>query len=304
MQIWRSLLFVPANQERMLNKLGELPADGFIFDLEDTIPDPEKNNARQMTLETMPKVAGQRSWVRINGLATGFFHEDVEALVGAKGLVGFIVPKMDSIEEVSAVDKLISSVEIRRQLPVGSTPIIVMMESAGGVLDSRKIMTSSKRIQTMIYGGGEDGDMNVSLGATWTSEGPEMMFVRQFSLVSARAAGFECPLDGVFANVRDPEGFRRDTQLSRNLGFRGRTVIHPNQIADANLIYTPTLAQVEYYTRVVQAYQEALTRGVASTTVDGKLVDLAMAKTAQRLLDHMKAIENIESITGFDRKKS
>ena len=139
MQIWRSLLFVPANQERMLNKLGELPADGFIFDLEDTIPDPEKNNARQMTLETMPKVAGQRSWVRINGLATGFFHEDVEALVGAKGLVGFIVPKMDSIEEVSAVDKLISSVEIRRQLPVGSTPIIVMMESAGGVLDSRKI---------------------------------------------------------------------------------------------------------------------------------------------------------------------
>jgi citrate lyase subunit beta/citryl-CoA lyase len=146
--------------------------------------------------------------------------------------------------------------------------------------------------------------MNVSLGATWTSEGPEMMFVRQFSLVSARAAGFECPLDGVFANVRDPEGFCRDTQLSRNLGFRGRTVIHPNQIADANLIYTPTLAQVEYYTRVVQAYQEALTRGVASTTVDGKLVDLAMAKTAQRLLDHMKAIENIESITGFDRKKS
>jgi len=304
MQIWRSLLFVPANQERMLNKLGDLPADGFIFDLEDTIPDPEKNNARQMTLDIMPKVAGQRSWVRINGLSTGFFHEDVEALVGAKGLVGFIVPKMDSLEEVSAVDKLIASVEIRRQLPVGSTPIIVMMESAGGVLDSRKIMTSSKRIQSMIYGGGEDGDMNVSLGATWTSEGPEMMFVRQFSLVSARAAGFDCPLDGVFANVRDPEGFRRDTQLSRNLGFRGRTVIHPNQIADANLIYTPTAAQVEYYSRVVQAYQEALTRGVASTTVDGKLVDLAMAKTAQRLLDHMQAIENIESITGFDRKAS
>jgi citrate lyase subunit beta / citryl-CoA lyase len=304
MQIWRSLLFVPANQERMLNKLGELPADGFIFDLEDTIPDPEKNNARQMTLATMPIVQGHRSWVRINGLSTGYFHEDVEALVGAKGLVGFIVPKMDSLEDVSAVDKMIASLEIRRQLPVGSTPIIVMMESAGGVLDSRKIMTSSKRIQTMIYGGGEDGDMNVSLGATWSSEGPEMMFVRQFSLVSARAAGFECPLDGVFANVRDPEGFRRDTQLSRNLGFRGRTVIHPNQIADANLIYTPTAAQVAYYTRVVQAYQEALTRGVASTTVDGKLVDLAMAKTAQRLLDHMQAIENIEAITGFERNKT
>jgi citrate lyase subunit beta/citryl-CoA lyase len=302
MQIWRSLLFVPANQERMLNKLNDLPADGFIFDLEDTIPDPEKNTARQMTLEAMPKVLGSRSWVRVNGLSTGFFHEDVDALVGAKGLVGFIVPKMDSLEEVSAVDKMIASLEIRRNLAVGSTPIIVMMESANGVLDSRKIMTSSKRIQSMIYGGGEDGDMNVSLGATWTSAGPEMMFVRQFSLTSARAAGFECPLDGVFSNVKDPEGFRSDTQLSRRLGFRGRTVIHPNQIEDANLIYTPTAAQIEYYTRVVEAYQEALTRGVASTTVDGKLVDLAMSKTAQRLLDHVKAIEDMESITGFVRK--
>ena len=301
MQIWRSLLFVPANQERMLNKLGDLPADGFIFDLEDTVPDPEKNNARQMTLEIMPKVIGPRSWVRVNGLTTGYFHEDVEALVGASGLVGFIVPKMDSLADVCAVDKIITSLEIRRHLTPGSTPMIVMMESANGVLDSREIMMSSTRIKSMIYGGGEDGDMNVSLGATWTSAGPEMMFVRQFSLVSARAAGFECPLDGVFANIRDPEGFRSDTQLSKRLGFRGRTVIHPNQIADANQIYTPTQVQIDYYTRVVQAYQEALTRGVASTTVDGKLVDLAMAKTAQRLLDHVDAIEKMESITGFVR---
>jgi citrate lyase subunit beta/citryl-CoA lyase len=223
----------------------------------------------------------------------------VKPQISANGTV-----KLTIYQEVSAVDKMIASLEIRRNLAVGSTPIIVMMESANGVLDSRKIMTSSKRIQSMIYGGGEDGDMNVSLGATWTSAGPEMMFVRQFSLTSARAAGFECPLDGVFSNVKDPEGFRSDTQLSRRLGFRGRTVIHPNQIEDANLIYTPTAAQIEYYTRVVEAYQEALTRGIASTTVDGKLVDLAMSKTAQRLLDHVKAIEDMESITGFVRKKS
>ncbi len=299
MKIWRSLLFVPANQERMLNKLDSLPADGFIFDLEDTIPDPEKNNARQMTLDVMPKVKGDRSWVRVNGLSTGFMHEDLDALIGAPGLTGLIVPKMDSLADVNTVDKLMASLEIRRGLTVGSTPIIVMMESAGGVLDSRAIMTSSPRIQTMIYGGGEDGDMNVSLGATWTSPGPEMMFVRQFSLVSARAANFDCPLDGVFANVKDPEGFRSDTQLSKRLGYRGRTVIHPNQIEDANNIYTPTAAQIEYYSRVVNAYQEALTRGVASTTVDGKLVDLAMSKTAQRLLDHVAAIKNIEAITGF-----
>jgi citrate lyase subunit beta/citryl-CoA lyase len=88
----------------MLNKLDSLPADGFIFDLEDTIPDPEKKNARQMTLDIMPKVKGQRSWVRINGLSTGYFHEDIDALIGAPGLTGLIVPKMDSLAEVNAVD--------------------------------------------------------------------------------------------------------------------------------------------------------------------------------------------------------
>ena len=196
------------------------------------------------------------------------------------------------------VDRLITSVEIAKGIPIGSTPIIVMIESANGVLDSRAVMRAAKRTQTMIYGGGEDGDMNVSLGATWTSEGPEMMFVRQFALVSARAADFDCPLDGVFSNVQDPEGFRRDTMLSRRLGFRGRTVIHPNQIEDANRIYTPSKEQIEYYGRVIEAFNLALTKGVASTTVDGKLVDVAMAKTAQRLLDHVAAIRELEALTG------
>ena len=85
-------------------------------------------------------------------------------------------------------------------------------------------------------------------------------------------------LEGVFSNIKDHEGFRRDTMLSRRLGYRGRTVIHPSQIEAANEIYTPTAAEVDYATRVIAAYKEALTRGIGSTTVDGKLVDIAMAR--------------------------
>jgi citrate lyase subunit beta/citryl-CoA lyase len=298
MKIWRSLLFVPANQERMLKKVNSLPTDGFIFDLEDTVPVEEKQNAREMSRECIATVPGERSWVRINAITSGFIHQDIEFFTGAKGLAGFIVPKQDSPEDVAMVDRLISSIEMAKGIQVGSTPIIVMIESANGVLDSRAVMKASTRTQTMIYGGGEDGDMNVSLGATWTSEGPEMMFVRQFALVSARAADFDCPLDGVFSHVQDPEGFRRDTTLSRRLGFRGRTVIHPNQIEDANRIYTPTQEQIEYYGRVIEAFNLALSKGVASTTVDGKLVDVAMAKTAQRLLDHVAAIHKLEALVG------
>jgi citrate lyase subunit beta/citryl-CoA lyase len=290
MRIWRSLLFVPANQKRMLDKITSLSADGFIFDLEDTVPPEEKANARAMTHEYMAKLRSGVSWIRINGMSTGFVHEDLAEFVGAPGLAGFICPKQDSPGDVHAIDRMIASIEIRKGLAPGSTPIIVMIESASGVLSSREIVTAAKRIESMIYAGGEDGDMNVSLGATWTSEGPEMMFVRQYSFVAARAADIACPLDGVYSNVRDLDGFRRDTTLSKRLGFRGRTVIHPTQIEAANEIYTPSAREIDYARRVIEGYEAALKRGTASTTVDGKLVDVAMAKTAQRVLDLVDSI--------------
>jgi citrate lyase subunit beta/citryl-CoA lyase len=230
--------------------------------------------------------------VRVNAVPSGFLHEDLEAFIGAPGLAGFVVPKQDSYGDVAAVDRMIASIETRKGLAVGGTPIIVMIESAAGVLSAREIIGGAKRIEAAVYAGGEDGDMNVSLGATWSSEGPEMMFVRQMTFVAARANNIQYPLDGVYSNVRDPDGFRRDTQLSKRLGFRGRTVIHPTQIAVANEIYSPTAAEVDYAKRVIAAFNEALSRGIGSTTVDGKLVDVAMAKTAQNVLDLVATIKS------------
>ena len=103
MRLWRSLLFVPANQKRMLDKLGSLPADGFIFDLEDTVPPPEKANARAMTKEAIATIVGNKSWVRVNSVPSGFLHEDLETFVGMPGLAGFVVPKQDSYGDVAAV---------------------------------------------------------------------------------------------------------------------------------------------------------------------------------------------------------
>ena len=291
MRLWRSLLFVPANQKRMLDKVGSLPADGFIFDLEDTVPPAEKANARAMSKETIARTPGNKSWVRVNSVPSGYLHEDLEAFIGAPGLAGFVVPKQDSVGDVAFVDRLISSIETRKGLALGGTPIIVMIESAAGVLSAREIIGGASRIESAVYAGGEDGDMNVSLGATWSSEGPEMMFVRQMTFVAARANNIQYPLDGVFSNVRDPEAFRRDTLLSKRLGFRGRTVIHPTQIDIANEIYSPTAAEVDYAKRVIAAYDAAVARGIGSTTVDGKLVDVAMAKTAQNILDLVAIIK-------------
>jgi citrate lyase subunit beta / citryl-CoA lyase len=291
MHLWRSLLFVPANQRRMLDKLSSLPTDGFIFDLEDTVPPAEKTNARAMTKEYIAKLPPDKSWIRVNSMDSGFLHEDFDTFVGVPKVRGFVVPKQDSPGDIAAVDRMLTSLEVSRGLEPGCTPVIAMIESAAGVLSAREIFSSCKRIESGVYAGGEDGDMNVSLGAIWSSEGPEMMFVRQMTFVAARAANIKFPLDGVFSNVKDPDGFRRDTTVSRRLGFRGRTVIHPTQVEAANEIYTPTAAEVDYSTRVIEAYEAALKRGSGSTTVDGKLVDIAMAKTARNLLDLMATIK-------------
>jgi citrate lyase subunit beta/citryl-CoA lyase len=111
-----------------------------------------------------------------------------------------------------------------------------------------------------------------------------MLHARCHTLLCARAARFDTPLDGVFSNVRDAEGFAKDTALSRRLGYRGRKLIHPSQIEPCNRLYAPSEAELDYYSRVLEAFDKALAQGSASTTVDGKMIDVAMANAARRVL--------------------
>ena len=112
----------------MLDKLHSLPADGFIFDLEDTVPAAEKANARAMTEEYIAKLPADRSWIRVNAMDSGFLHEDFETFVGMPKMRGFVVPKQDSPGDIAAVDRMLTSLEVSKGLAPGSTPVIVMIE--------------------------------------------------------------------------------------------------------------------------------------------------------------------------------
>lgn len=291
MRIWRSLLFVPANQQRMLNKLDSLPADGYIFDLEDTVPPPEKPTARAMAREAIAKLPHGKCWIRCNSLPTGFIYDDFEQFVGVPGVCGFVVPKQDSAGDVAGVDRMLANIEVQKGLQPGSTPILVMIESAAGALFAHQVITAAKRIESVIYAGGEGGDMQFSLANTWSSEGPEMMLVRQMTFLAARAANYEFPLDGVYTKVGDLDGFKRDTALSKRLGFCGRTVIHPSQIEPANQLYMPSPAEVDFCRRAIEAYDAAVARGIASIAIDGRMVDVATIKYANRILDFVRTVE-------------
>ena len=289
MPLPRSFLYVPANREKFLDKAMGLPADAFIFDLEDSVPVPEKENARAGVKATAPKIADQRVWVRVNGFETGLAEADLDAVIGVKGVAGIFLPKVETRADVLGWDGAIGALEKARGLVIGSTRLVLSIESALGVLNAFDMSTAATRVVSLSFGGAQDGDLNTDLGCTWSSDGPEMMTARGLALIAARAARFDSPLDGVFADVRDPEGFARDTALSRRLGYRGRKLIHPSQIEPCNRLYAPSQKELDYYTRVLEAFDKALAQGSASTTVDGKMIDVAMANAARRALNEAAA---------------
>jgi citrate lyase subunit beta/citryl-CoA lyase len=289
MPLPRSFLYVPANREKFLEKALELPADAFILDLEDSVPLPEKANARRGVKAYAPKIGDHRVWVRVNGLETGLARDDLDAVIGVQGMAGIFLPKVETPEEVLRWDTAIAALEQTRGLAIGSTRLVLSLESALGVLNAYEMSVAAPRVASLSFGGAQDGDLNTDLGCTWSSDGPEMMTARGLALIHARAARFDSPLDGVFADVRDPDGFAKDTALSRRLGYRGRKLIHPSQIEPCNRLYTPNQRELDYYARVLEAFEKALIQGRASTTVDGKMIDVAMATAARRILQEAAA---------------
>lgn len=252
------------------------------------MPAAEKAVARDGFREYAPKAAG-RAWVRVNGLETGLAEADLNAVIGVTGLAGIFLPKVESRDEVLRWDAAIAAAEAASGVAAGSTRLVLSIESALGLINAYTMSIAAVRVASLSFGGAQDGDLNTDLGCVWSSEGPEMMTARSSALIAARAARFDTPLDGVYADVRDADGFERDTSLSRRLGYRGRKLIHPSQIEPCNRLYAPSQRELDYYARVLEAFGKAVAQGHASTTVDGKMIDVAMANAAKRVLEQAAA---------------
>lgn len=279
----RSLLFVPANRTKLLEKALALPADGVILDLEDSVPAEEKPRARAAACEYSARIPST-VWIRANAPDSPHHADDLRATAGAPRLAGYMVPKADTVAQVKAIDQQLGQLETEHKLKAGHFRLILMLESARAVLHAYELATASPRVFSLVFGGARDADLQNDIGCGWSLDGPEMLHARQQALLAMRAAGIALPLDGVYADVRDAAGFEKDTELSRRLGYRGRAVVHPDQVVAANRLYAPTAVEIAYYGRVLAAMEEARKRGEAATTVDGRMVDEAMAATARRVL--------------------
>ena len=289
----RTALFAPGSKDKVMAKAYESGADAVIFDLEDSVPVAGKTQARTLVAQAIERAAaagagGPLVTVRVNAVATGMLEADLQAIV-RPGLDAIFLPKAEHVEEIAKTASLLERLETSAGVKAGRVEIIPMFESALGVYRCFDLLRASPRVATSCIGSAQDGDLQTDLGCGWSIDGPEMLYARSKVLLDTRAAGKTYPLDGVFSNLADEAGFFRDSQLSARLGYVGRTVIHPKQIAPARRAYAVPAEDVEYYGRVVKEFEAVEKTGAAAAiTVDGKLVDYAMYSRAKTVLELAK----------------
>lgn len=275
-----------------MTKAMESGADAVILDLEDSVPLADKAAARALVTKTMDQAAGHDGgpaiWVRVNAAATEFLAGDLESVV-RPGLDAIVLPKAKTTAEVQRTAAAITRHEAAHAMKAESVALILMIESALGVHSCFDLVKASPRVAATCIGSARDGDLQTDLGCGWSIEGTELLYARSKVLLDTRAAGSQLiPLDGVFSDLNDEAGLIADSRLSARLGYVGRTVIHPKQIAPVRQAYAVPESEVAYYRKVVAEFEAAEKTGSAAITVDGKLVDYAMFQRAKRVLDLAK----------------
>jgi citrate lyase subunit beta/citryl-CoA lyase len=280
------MLFTPGNRLDMLEKAVHSGTDAVIVDLEDSVAVDNKPEARH-NLARLPD-SPVPYFVRTNAVETGLMWDDVVA-AGQANVVGVIIPKAESPETISQIHGALTALELTSNKPVGSLTLIPLIESGLGVRLTFEMAKASSRVDCVMFGGGEQGDLVADLGVEWTPEGTGLMQARSQVLLSSRAAGVPYPMEAVFMDFRNPEGLRIECELARTLGYIGKVAIHPAQIPVINDVFTPSPEVVDYQKKVLAAFEEAEANGQASIAVDGKMVDYAVARVARTIIARAEA---------------
>jgi citrate lyase subunit beta/citryl-CoA lyase len=287
MRLLRSMLYVPGNRQEMCRKAVQLPADAVVLDLEDGVPPAEKQTACRLVKSYLSELAqtGRRAFVRLNPLSSGLTQAELEELV-RPGLDGVSLPKINSANEVQIIASWVSALEKEWGMELGQVKLIPWVETALGVLNAYNIACASPRIVGLALGG---DDLTRDMGIVRSDDGMELLYPRAHVALAAIAVGV-APLDTPYTGFRDEAGLVREARLARQLGFQGKVVIHPSQIEPVNGIFSPSFEEVAEARRLVAVFDEALSRGSAVTTVEGKMVDTPVAERARRLLALADAI--------------
>ena len=278
---FRSVLYIPASKERVLEKAMTLTADALIFDLEDAVsPDAKAGASAIMRAALLNGNFGARyKIVRINGFDTPWGRDDVDALSGV-GADAILLPKVNTPRDIDNIDALIDK----------DMPIWAMMETAQGVLNAAQI-AAHPRLQGIVAG---TNDLIHELGCSVENARFALQTSLQLIILAARAHGVVA-IDGVYNRFKDEAGLRAECQQGLALGFDGKSLIHPAQLDVANDVFAPSEAAISLAQRQIAAYDDIIRAGQGVAVVDGKIVENLHADTARRVLRKAQMIEGLEA---------
>lgn len=296
--VLRTFLFAPGNHPRRVEKALTLGADAVILDLEDAVAIAEKIATRKTVVEALSRPRRCKGYVRVNALGTQWCLGDLMEVV-RPGIDGIVLPKVESAADLRTADWLITNLERERGLPVGGIDLMPIIETAAGfsrldrILGARSLQDypGPWRVKRISFGA---GDFTNDVGMTWTPGEEELAELRVRMIVASRASGLEPPIDTVWIHLRDTDALKRSVLRSLRMGFQGRLCIHPDQVSLVNQIFTPSSEEAERAQRVVDAFTEAESAGLAAIQVDGVFVDYPIVYRARRTLATLAAIRNRE----------
>ncbi len=272
---YRSVLYIPASRERALEKAKTLPVDAIIFDLEDAVSVDEKVNARRILAAALSAggYGGRVKIVRINGLDTEWGLDDAKA-VAAMACDAVLLPKVETAQQLDAVAAI-----------VGDKPIWAMMETPRGMINAPEI-AAHPSMQGFVMG---TNDLAKELNTRFRADRLPMMAGLGLCLLAAKAEGIVI-VDGVYNAFKDEAGLEAECEQGRDMGFDGKTLIHPAQVAMANKCFAPTEAEIDIARRQIAAFEEAEAEGQGVAVVDGKIVENLHVVTARDILAKADAI--------------
>lgn len=280
-RLFRSLVFVPGNNPRFLEKAKSLPADIVCFDLEDSVPDKQKKQARSLIKNILKqrKEYSPDVFVRTNSPESGMVEADLKEIV-QKGIDGIVIPKVNSVKELKKIEKIISSLEKKRKIK--GISLMPSIESALGVMNCYEIASSSKRVDALVFG---IFDLLNDMGIEYSKENLRGAKYSRYKVPVAATAAGVAAIDGIWQDLKDKSGFVKDCQVGRSLGYAGKSVIHPDQIKTVHKIFHPSKPEIAWAKKVCSVYKKSTKKGKGATVVEGKMIDEVHYKRAKTLLE-------------------
>lgn len=281
MRARRALLYMPGDDLRKIRKATTLNVDCICMDMEDGVALNRKAEARQTIAEALQTLDFGRSerLARINAIGSGFEADDLAIVLPAHP-DGIVIPKVENAEQIRWVSQVIARHEAQNGWPSGSICLLVVVETARGIVNLAQIAAADLRLQAIIFGA---EDFAGDIGATRTTEGWEVFYARSAVVTYAAAHNLQA-IDMVYIDFNDIEGLRREALEGACMAFAGKQIIHPNQVEPVQQAFTPNDEAIAYARRVIQAFEEHQRAGKGAFALDGKMIDAPIIKAAERVL--------------------